>query len=150
MNSNLDKFFIFLAKDRSTILTTISSAFFKVPNNGDASRNLNENCCLCIQSCMNSIRNKLSSYGNTGHSCILYFCCGFFIHMPFGLLLQNYFFSTYIKSTTINLMFFSVISYFVGVLLYLLFAFFYYWVSFLFIISSFWIVSHFNKFFRKY
>ena len=109
-----------------TIVSVISPAFHQSPKKESVNIEQASNSC---QSCMAKISKQLAKFGNAGHSCLIFILSGLLIQLPFGLILHYGFFGFYIKSTTTTMMFYSIISYPIGIVLYLFCTFLYFWVS---------------------
>ena len=119
---------LFSESEHYTIVSVISSAFHQSPKTEII--NTEQAAESCCQSAMVKISKQLSKFGNAGHSCLIFILSGFFIQLPFGLILHYGFFGFYIKSTTTTMMLYSIISYPVGIVLYLFCSFLYFWVSY--------------------
>ena len=109
-----------------TIVSVISPAFYQSPKTESINIEQASNSC---QSCMAKVSKQLAKFGNAGHSCLIFILSGLLIQLPFGLILHYGFFGFYIRSTTTTMMLYSIISYPVGIVLYLFCTFLYFWVS---------------------
>ena len=125
-NFDLTIFFI-SESEHYTIVSVISPAFHQSPKTESINIEQASNFC---QSCMAKVSKQLAKFGNAGHSCLIFILSGLLIQLPFGLILHYGFFGFYIKSTTTTMMLYSIISYPVGIVLYLFCSFLYFWVSY--------------------
>ena len=125
-NSDLRIIFI-SGSEHFTIVSVISPAFYQSPKT--ESINIEQVPSSCCQSRIAKISKQLAKFGNAGHSCLIFILSGLLIQLPFGLILHYGFFGFYIKSTTTTMMLYSIISYPVGIVLYLFCSFLYFWVS---------------------
>jgi hypothetical protein len=124
---NCDMTLIFISEsEHYTIVSVISPAFHQSPKTESINIEQASNSC---QSCMAKISKQLAKFGNAGHSCLIFILSGLLIQLPFGLILHYGFFRFYISSTTTTMMLYSIISYPVGIVLYLFCSFLYFWVS---------------------
>ena len=124
---NFDLTTIYISEsEHYTIVSVISPAFHQSPKTESINIEQASNSC---QSCMAKISKQLAKFGNAGHSCLIFILSGLLIQLPFGLILHYGFFGFYIRSTTTTMMLYSIISYPVGIVLYLFCTFLYFWVS---------------------
>ena len=125
---NFDLTTIYISEsEHYTIVSVISPAFHQSPKTESINIEQASNFC---QSCMAKVSKQLAKFGNAGHSCLIFILSGLLIQLPFGLILHYGFFGFYIKSTTTTMMLYSIISYPVGIVLYLFCSFLYFWVSY--------------------
>ena len=117
---------LFSESEHYTIVSVISPAFHQSPKTEII--NTEQAAESCCQSAMVKISKQLSKFGNAGHSCLIFILSGFFIQLPFGLILHYGFFKIYIRATTTTMMFYSITSYLGGIILYLFFSFLYFMV----------------------